>query len=294
MGPADNDPKRRREEVGRRFETRYDQLRPEELAEGEDWSLDRPETALFLGTYSVHGITRVLETYGLSEMLAERGIERWHPEVDTSDPFLHVLRFRDEDCDEIICELRVRLGLGKDHGLPGRLAELTFFVIEWLSIENPRGTFDNEKPPLPGQRRPGLGIGPEVEEILVLSARRLGVSALLARPSWFHNAYLYHPRWRFVDPREEGRFVALLRDLGWMPLPRLSWAVHLGCVRDDGGNELRWDPGPLMLPRTREAERWLESPWYRAARFAAKARTGYRLDAAKLEAELSERGLELA
>ena len=209
--PLDSEAKLRRLEIGRRFASLYDELGPEELAAGQDWSLDRPQTALFLGTWSEQGLHRALDHYGVSAMLASRGISAFAVEIDTSDPFLHVLRLRDSPSGEIFCELRARTALGRDVGLPDRLADLQVYVVEWLSIENPHGQFREDRPPLPGQRRPGLGLGPEVEEIIVLAARRIGMSALVSWPNYFHNACLYYPRWMFVDPREDGRFAALVQ-----------------------------------------------------------------------------------
>ncbi|WP_373048507.1 hypothetical protein [Vulgatibacter sp.] len=291
-GPSDKDARNRRSEVGKRFASRYDELGPEELAAGAEWSIDEPQSALFLGTYSEAGIRRVAEIYGLIELVKVHGIETIDVEIDTRDPFLHVLKLKEED-GAVFFELRARTALGRDLGLPGKLADLPFYVVEWLSIENPHGAFSRARPPLPGQRHPGLGIGPEVEEILVLGARRQGSAALVSWPQWYHNAFLYHPRWMFVDPREEGRFAALRRDLAGYSLPRVAWAVHLGCVRDAQGRAFEWQPGPLVLPRTREAFRYFETPIYRATRFATKARSGFELDEAALDRALAERDLDL-
>lgn len=287
MPPPDpKDAKRRRTELLRRFEPRYASINPAELSAGEDWSLDRPESPLFLGTYSREGLRRLMATYGIEAALSKAGIERWHPQLDTTDPWLHVLRLWDDDLDEVVCELRAKEALGRDLDLGGRLADLRFFVVEWFSIEDPRGVFTPDRPPLPGQRRPGLGVGAEVEALLVLAARRLGDSGLIARPWWFHNACLYYPRWTFVNPAEQGRFSAMIRDLRHLGLPLMSWAVHLGCVMDHRGRVVEWDPGPLLLPRVRSAEKWFESTWYRASRLAARARSSFTVDRERLDREL--------
>lgn len=288
MPPIDKDAKRRRAEVLRRFESEYERLSPADLASGEVWDLDRPESPLFLGTWSEEGFRRVASAYGIDRSLAAKGIERWRPELDTSDPWLHVLRLWDDDLEEVFCELRAKEAFGKDVELRGRLGDLRFFIVEWFSIEDPRGVFTPDRPPMPGQRRPGLGLGLEVEALLLLAARRLGDSGLLARPWWFHNACLYVPRWLFVDPTEQGRFSALVRDLRPLGLTRMSWAVHLGCVTDNRGQVVEWDPGPLLLPRTRAAEKWFESTWYRASRLAARARSSFTVDRERLGREMKE------
>lgn len=283
----------RREEAARRLGRRYDDLSPSALVAGEDWSDDSLDGRLFLDTYSEEGLRRVFSHYGVDRLLARRGIERFSVEVDTSDPWLHELRLREAGTGTPFVDLRVRIAVCGDLGIGGRLAPLTCLVVEWLSLEHPQERFDPMHPPLPGQRRPGLGIGPEVEELLVLAARRVGAAALVSWPQWLHNAWLYHPRWRFVDPGEDGRFAALIRDLQDYGLVKVAWGVHLGCVRDHRGRTWEWRPGPLLLPRTREAARHFSTPHHRATRLAARVRSGFILDEEALQVQLAQRGLVL-
>jgi hypothetical protein len=53
------------------------------------------------------------------------------------------------------------------------------------------------------------------------------------------------PRFRFVDPRRQGRFEALLRDLGALPLREATCAVAGGRVRL-GGEPYRWEPEDMV------------------------------------------------
>jgi len=288
--PSEKERRRARLAAARRLAPLYDELAPGDLAAGVEWSADGKASGLFLGTYSAAGLRRVVEHYGLDRLLAERGIEAFEVELDTSDPFRHEVRLR-EPGGATFLDLRARTALGRDVGVSGRLGDLPCLVVEWLSLENPHASFGPDRPPLPGQRRPGLGLAPEIEEVLVLAARRVGAAALVSWPQWFHNAWLYHPRWRFVDPRESGRFAALVRDLAHLDLVRAAWAVHLGCVFDRRGRPYEWKPGPLALPRTREAARHFAAPGWRAARLAAKARHAFVVDEARLARELAARGV---
>jgi hypothetical protein len=288
--PTEEEARRRRREVQGRLGSRFVEIPPAELADDTE-GLETFAHALFLGTYSAEGLLRALRHYGVLALVEARGFSGLHLEVDTSDPFLHVARLRD-DAGESLVELRARLVLGKDAGAPARLGELIFLDIEWLSAEDPRREFSRERPPLPGQRRPGLGVAPELEELMALMSRRLSAAGVIAHPQWVHNAALYHGRWYFADAAEEGRFAALLRDLAALSLPQLSWGVHLGCVTDEEGRVVEWKPGVQILPRTPDARRWFGPRW-RASRFAAKAAASFRLDAWLLEQRLAEKGVRL-
>lgn len=289
--------RRRRQRLARRFARTYQELGPDILAADEDWSLEHPHTPLFLGTYSAAGLRAVCDRYGLTRQLAERGVDRFDIEIDTEDPFRHVARLRmrtgaGDDLDgALLFELRCRVAFGRDLGLRGRLASGSLLVVEWLHMQDPRRRFEGDRIPLPGQRHPGMGLGAEVEQLLVLAARRLGCGGLVSWPQWVHNAILYRPRWKFVDPAEEGRLTALLRDLGHLGLARLSWAVHLGCVRDAEGRVVEWRPGPLVLPRLRTVATWFETPRYRATRFAARALARFSVDEERLDLALAEEGI---
>lgn len=273
------------------MEPRYDEISPAELGD-DGGSLEGWAHALFLGTYSAEGIYKALRHYGVLPLVEARGFRGLRLEIDTQDPFLHVARLHDAG-GLLLVELRARVALGRDAGAPGRLGELTFLDIEWIAAEDPRRSFAHDRPPLPGQRHPGLGVGPELEELMALMSRRLGAAGVIAHPQWVHNAALYHPRWMFADPVEEGRFSAMLRDLIAHSLPKLSWGVNLGCVTDEEGLTVSWAPGPQVLPRTPEAKRWFANPRWRAARLAAKATAGFHLDEWLLERRLVERGVAL-
>jgi hypothetical protein len=288
---TEDEARRRRRDVMRRLEPRYDALSPAALGE-DGGGVEGFAHALFLGIYSAEGLLRALRHYGVIALIEARGIGGVAMDLDTSDPFLHVARLRDGG-GELLIELRARVLLGKDAGAPGRLGPLTFLDIEWLAAEDPHRSFDPSRPPLPGQRRPGLGVGPELEELMALMSRRLGAAGVIAHPQWMHNAALYHPRWRFADATEEGRFAALLRDLMAASLPQVSWGVHLGCVTDEQGRVVEWKPGPQILARTADARRHFHNPVWRAARFAAKATAGFHLDTWLLGQRLAERGVQL-
>jgi acetoin utilization deacetylase AcuC-like enzyme len=117
--------------------------------------------------------------------------------------------------------------------------------LHWLTLRNPRAHFSDERPRLPGQEVPGLGVSREIIEVLGLMAQRLGLEGLAFRPSWYHTAYPGRHRFRFIDPARQGRFEALMRDLAGVPLRAASEAIATERVLLDG-QPYRWEADAMV------------------------------------------------
>jgi len=76
-------------------------------------------------------------------------------------------------------------------------------------------------------------------------AARLGLAGVAFRPMWYHLAALARSRFRFLDPARQGRFEALLRDLGQLPLLEVSQAVVDGHVLLDG-QPYAWEASDMV------------------------------------------------
>ena len=134
-----------------------------------------------------------------------------------------------------------------------------------LSLRNPRSHFSTERPALPGQEVPGLGLSREVSEMLSRMAVRLGLEGLAFRSAAYHLAYAGRETLRFVDPARQGRFEALSQALQGLPLADATRAVMDGRVRLNGQPYV-WE--------TEEMVKWLDPrPDDRAAIEAEKARS---------------------
>jgi hypothetical protein len=228
----------------------------------EDLLPESARSGYFLGFYTRAGLETALERYGYLGEIRRRGLSRLLLACDTDDPFHHRLRIHcdgHESEETLLVDLRVHLGYGLPDGLPEEAlgdAPAEFIVVEWLAMQHPHLAFRPDRPPLPGQQHPGLGLGRETLVLLGIMTERLQKGALLATPAWYHNADLYR-RWScfFADPECEGRFGALACDLGGLGLHQASWAMELGCVRDldagqtdPGGANVRWNGCVQVLP----------------------------------------------
>lgn len=287
---------------------------------------DESRSALFVGYYTEEGLRDALSRYGflgaMAQRLGLRGAEQLALRIDTRDPFHHLLRISVADevpiaaPERLLMELRVHL---REHPMERAASDLDlappapgYVVCEWLTLQHPGAAFRAERPRLPGQVYPGLGLGAEVQTLLMLMTERLSRQGLLAYPAYCHTAAMYSLRFHAVDPRAEGRIHALLRDADGLSLAELSWAVELGCVRllraanpteseeDDPpgalaateasatGEPWSWRAAELLLPVGAGARAYLNQPAYLAERARAFEAHRFHIDRRALAARLPE------
>jgi hypothetical protein len=121
--------------------------------------------------------------------------------------------------------------------------------IEWLLLQNPRGQFTAERPRLPGQSHPGLGMLQDLIALFVLACDRLQLDGLLFVPSHYHIAVHGRKTMRFLDPADEGLYRALESSLQGLPLGAAAEAVAAGRVVDaTSGQPFTWHPVPMVFP----------------------------------------------
>jgi hypothetical protein len=139
--------------------------------------------------------------------------------------------------------------------------------VHWLALRNPRASFSEDRPRLPGQDVPGLGLAREMTELLARMALRLDLAGLTFRPSSYHLAFRGRDLLHFIDPARQGRFEALEEALRHLPLEQATRAVDEGRVLLDG-RPYRWEADEMA----RWAEPRVEE---RAAVEAARARSRF-------------------
>jgi hypothetical protein len=247
----------------------------------------------FLGFYSVRGMEYAFKEYGLYDLLEKKGIRDVQIEVDLGDPFWHFLRAYagpDRDFDHLIAEFKARRGpLGiKVEGL--MVPNVEVLNLEWLLMQNPFRSFSLEKPALPGQRYPGLGIGREVMEMLILTTKRLELEGLRATSLYYHNAKMYHKYLVFVNPLMEGKFLAMERAMAGVSFYDASWAVHYKCLWDDvKGTYFEWEGSYQLAPLSDTLRDYVHSGAYGSRVEQASRAHQFALDMKKYRRVCSER-----
>ena len=151
---------------------------------------------------------------------------------------------------------RVRLGL----------EVLSLLTVRRLVLQDPGAPFREDRPRLPGQEHPGLGLFRPALDRFRLWAEDWGKDALLGLPPHFHAAVLAGRALHFLSPERQGRFEALQRDLGALSWAEASWAVEEGRVtgEKDGGSFV-WQPAEMTMPLGHDLRDYLASDYYSRA-----------------------------
>ena len=212
----------------------------------EELGLARSRRSLLLGFYSVEGIEHALHRYGLLGELKRLGYGPAFKLSATRDGVGEGIRVADGPSGETLVEVM----LEKKH-----VALADVLYVHWLTLRHPHARFSELRGRLPGQEVPGLGLAREVTALLARMAARLGLEGVAFRPAQYHTAYAGRAALRFVDPARQGRFEALVRDLGAMPLADATRAVAEGRVKLNGA-PYAWEADEMIAWLTpREADR---------------------------------------
>jgi hypothetical protein len=124
-----------------------------------------------------------------------------------------------------------------------------FLRVEWLLLQDARQRFRLDRPLLPGQSYPGLGLLRDVSAVLVVLCEELSLDGLVFVPAQYYIADRALFVARFLDPQEEARFRAVQRALSHLKLREASEAVAAGRVRDlRTGEVYRYEPSLFLLP----------------------------------------------
>lgn len=238
--------------LGQHFETISDGLSAVDRSSGDLTSADLEEAfglspprqdPLLLGNYSAASIEHALYRYGVFDQLTRVGYSGFRVSIDHANPGERVAVSGEADGAE---HLLIEMVLERR-----RLRSKDVLYIHWLSLRNPRARFSAVRPPLPGQEVPGLGIASEMIELISLITRRLQLAGVAFRPSHYHVAYGVRHAFAFVDAPRQGRFEALLRDLGHLPMLQASSALAEGRA-SLGGVPYEWEADEMAS--------WLDPP----------------------------------
>jgi acetoin utilization deacetylase AcuC-like enzyme len=247
----------------------------------DDWGLSADDVAAalggprrprrFLDFYSAHGLELALERAGLLDRIRHLGFQPTL-EMDLTNPTGDTVRmYGDQRRRELLIELRASIDR---RTMPG----MALLRVEWLLLQNPRAQFTAERPRLPGQQKPGLGMLQEIVALLVLVCDRLQLDGILVVPSHYHIAVHGRKAMRFLNPADEGVYQALRRALAGLSLAEAAEAVGAGRVVDARtGEPVAWTPAPLVFAVSDRLKELVEGEAYEKAVAEAAERQAFAL-----------------
>jgi hypothetical protein len=167
--------------------------------------------------------------------------------------------------------------------LRGRPLRMLF--LQWVRLQDPTRGFSPDRPRLPGQAHPGLGVGREVMTMFLGLAERLGFGGIMVCPEFAHNARLYSAHFRFFDPGAQGRYEALAEAGRGLSLAEFAWGVEKGCVVEEtSGRTFSWFHEEMLRATGGVIVDYLESDDYARRVEQARSRCRLRFDTGRLRA----------
>ncbi len=234
----------------------------------------------FLGYYSIDGIRRAYEAYGIHGQLEELGLGHYEIKVSCDDGSRHRVQILLDgivDDDHRIIDFIVRpITVGAATLTEGRTTEGFFNVllVEWLCLQNPLGQFTKKRPRLPGQVYPGLGLGYAAHNVSLLIAQRLGYHGVVNVPEHYHLAVAYdRVGYHFVSKAHDLEVKRVIAGTSHLHFACAAWAAERRLLRvnDALGNPTPkawiYNPAEMLAPVSESLDDLLSSFKKRLCRF---------------------------
>ncbi|PKL18998.1 MAG: hypothetical protein CVV49_03110 [Spirochaetae bacterium HGW-Spirochaetae-5] len=225
---------------------------------------------LFLGRFNSDNLYAMMDKIGLIKHLQSIGFDELLVDIDVDQNRISYMRlyWREKTPSKQLIDLRV----SESSFIPDKkffkknavITPYSMIVIEWLSAKNPLKDFNDEKPQLPGQTNPGLGVLKYCFEMLYIMAKEVFKDGFLDIPDHMHGAIMYSKKFKFFDPAHEGIIRAVGRDLRKYSLSDISWGVLTGTIIDLSTNKPAiYDPGEQIHYVSKRMKKYFESKMYR-------------------------------
>jgi len=236
-----------------------------------------------LGRYDADAVTRMFEEGGVLDAVRAKGFQRPRLTLGLIDsPLTHVQLHADKAggshllFDGCLTEATADTDAFGLRGA-GRSGPASVIVIFWAREQDPTARFSSDRPRLPLQDHPGLGVLRKVFRIGARIALEMKKDGLAAYPKFPHDAIIFFRSrlFLFLHGEEQGRLEAMWRDLGTLGLRDFSLAVSAGAVFDASGSIVCGQPGLQVHPLSDVLLEHFNSDAYAAAVAAGYASSRY-------------------
>ncbi|MCL2026384.1 MAG: hypothetical protein FWG92_06230 [Leptospirales bacterium] len=250
----------------------------------------RPKTSMFLGRFTSDDLLNIMEKTGLVAALKQLEFDDLHVHTDMDEARVYYMKLYGgkPNPENMLIDLRV----AETRFMPNKRffpkAELIpaydMVVIEWLSLQNPRiDDFASDRPQLPGQTKPGLGILKYCFEMMFEVAKRISKDGFLDMPEYIHAAIMYARKFQFFDPLYEAMIRAMLRDLSSYSMSDLSWGMITKTIIDENTGEPEiYTPSEQIYYASDRMKKYFQSDGYKSAFKKAYRKKKYRFDYQKM------------
>jgi hypothetical protein len=228
-----------------------------------------------LGSISRYVVELQLEQYGILPRLWALGFRSLRVALGADEGAGDNLTV---SCDDVAEERLIELRVSRcRRAVPG----YEVLSLEWLLLQNPRVAFSQRRPPLPGQRHPGLGLLKEILGWLVLLCEEQGLDGISFVAAHYHIAMQSRRLVRLLHPEHEARLRALETALTGLSLAEATVVLAEGRVREAAlATHVGWEPVTCVLPVSARLLDRLSGTDYDKAVQRESARFAFRLQAA--------------
>ena len=141
------------------------------------------------------------------------------------------------------------------------MPDMQLLYAEWLLLQNPRKQFDEDRPRLPGQEHPGLGLLAEIVALMVVMCERIGLDGIMFVPAHYYMAALGRRHLVFVNPVDAAVYEAMRRAVSGLGLADATRAIEDGRVIDaTSRSAVAWHTPLMILPVNEELRGRLAHP----------------------------------
>lgn len=251
--------------------TKVDLINTDIDLSGINWSFQSliDSRDLYLGRFSEKDIRNIIRSIGLLDYLESLGFSDVHIDINRDENYINYLKiyWQDKVPENLLLDLRVSEHTFIPHerffedGF--NIEPYNMILVEWLSAQNPRGVFDEKRPQLPGQSKPGLGVLKYCFQLLSVVSGEVFKDGFLDIPTHMHGAMMYSKAFMFFDPVQEAILRAVMRDLKNYSLADVSWGVITETIIDlDKNRPAVYDPGEQIHYVSKRMQKYFESPKY--------------------------------
>lgn len=225
----------------------------------------------FLKRFTSDDLMRIMIDVGLVDHLSSMGFEDFKIDVDVDETYINYFKVYsgEKSFENLLLDLRV----SESKFTPKqKLIEMGFesktydmIVIEWLSAQNPKNRFPDNKPQLPGQKKPGLGILKYCFDMMYIVAKEVIKDGFMDIPDHMHGAVMYSKKFKFFNPMHEAILQAILRDLKEYTMLDISWGMITGTIIEKYKKQPQvYDPSEQIYYVSERLKRHFNSRKYRS------------------------------